>query len=431
MIDRLDFSIDRETFDTHVHEALAHLYDLAFLQKSPLVGILGLRRPDGSGGSALHRALLAVIEQLKPPPEVSPEATSWKTYRSLTLRYVRSLSAAAAAAELGVSARQAQRIHLLALSSVSATLWENWRVAAPSPAEPAPPLRMLAESEDERALDDELAAILAGDHGELEPFPSIVRSALATVEPILRQRRSTSDVRCDPKLAHSIAPHDLTRQALVLLILGVIDQTGPGRLIIAAEDWTGGARLALTVEDAATRAVEAQPDRPLERRLLVASRLLSAMGGQLVASEKPRLSLEATLPLGLSPTVLTIEDNEQVVQLYRRYLAGSIYRLVSVADAGKAVHAAVDERPAVITLDVMMPHRDGWEVLQALKVHPDTRGIPVIVCSVLREKELALALGAADFLTKPVSQHTLLDALNRHVSPVRLPRPTPPSADRG
>ena len=290
---------------------------------------------------------------------------------------------------------------------------------------------MIAEFEDERALNDELAAILAGDHGELEPFPAIVRSALMTVEPMLRQRGITADVRCDSMLAHSIAPHDLTRQALVLLILGGIDQVGPGRLVIAAEEWPGGARLALTIEDTPIRPVEAHPDRPLERRLLVASRLLSAMGGQLVASEEPRLSIEAILPLGLSPTVLTIEDNEQVVHLYRRYLGGSIYRLVPVADAGAAVRAAIDERPAVITLDVMMPHRDGWEVLQALKVHPETRAIPVIICSVLREKELALALGATDFLTKPVSQHALLDALNRHISPMRLPRPTPTSSNRG
>jgi CheY-like chemotaxis protein len=109
-----------------------------------------------------------------------------------------------------------------------------------------------------------------------------------------------------------------------------------------------------------------------------------------------------------------VEDNPQVVQLFRRYLHGSIYRLLHVPDPDVLVQRAGEEQPAVITLDVMMPRRDGWELLQALKVRPETRDIPVLVCSVLRDRELALALGAADFLPKPITQHTLLAALNRH-----------------
>ena len=59
----------------------------------------------------------------------------------------------------------------------------------------------------------------------------------------------------------------------------------------------------------------------------------------------------------------------------------------------------------------MMPTQDGWEILQALKAHAETSNIPVVVCSVLRERELALSLGAARFLAKPVSQRQLVDAL--------------------
>ena len=67
--------------------------------------------------------------------------------------------------------------------------------------------------------------------------------------------------------------------------------------------------------------------------------------------------------------------------------------------------------PAAITLDIMMPNQDGWEILQALKSDPATRSIPVIICSVLEDPELAHSLGAAAYLQKPISQAALLDVL--------------------
>ena len=70
-------------------------------------------------------------------------------------------------------------------------------------------------------------------------------------------------------------------------------------------------------------------------------------------------------------------------------------------------------RPAAIALDVMMAGQDGWETLQQLKNHPQTQAIPVLICSVLREPELARFLGAAALLPKPVTRPELLGALAR------------------
>ena len=64
-----------------------------------------------------------------------------------------------------------------------------------------------------------------------------------------------------------------------------------------------------------------------------------------------------------------------------------------------------------ILLDIMMPQRDGWTLLGQLREHPDTHAIPVIVCSILPQEQLALVLGAAAFLRKPVSRADLLRAL--------------------
>jgi CheY-like chemotaxis protein len=94
--------------------------------------------------------------------------------------------------------------------------------------------------------------------------------------------------------------------------------------------------------------------------------------------------------------------------------------VVGAKDGAPALRLAAELQPRLITIDVMMPNLDGWEVLQRLKTTPETAHIPVVVCSVLHEPELALAMGASDYLTKPVQQADLLAVLERH-----LGRPTP------
>jgi CheY-like chemotaxis protein len=136
------------------------------------------------------------------------------------------------------------------------------------------------------------------------------------------------------------------------------------------------------------------------------------------------LVISLTLRAINGPKVLIVEDNADALQLYRRYLSDSPYRMLAATDGARALESAEAERPAAIVLDVMMPSQDGWEILQLLKANPDTRAIPVVICSVLRERELALALGAIEFLVKPVSRDELLLALERL-------RSVPPGAHRG
>ena len=89
------------------------------------------------------------------------------------------------------------------------------------------------------------------------------------------------------------------------------------------------------------------------------------------------------------------------------------FRIVH-AFAGMQLYDFVQEVDVrLVLLDVMMPGSDGWEILGALKSHPVTSHIPVVVCTVLPERDLALALGAADFLAKPVLRPDLLAVLQR------------------
>lgn len=111
--------------------------------------------------------------------------------------------------------------------------------------------------------------------------------------------------------------------------------------------------------------------------------------------------------------VLCIDDDEGVITLFRRYLHKQGYEIVGLTDSSNAVEEAKRLRPYAITLDVMMPDRDGWQVIRDLKSDPETRHIPVIMCTIVSEQGRGMSLGAADYLVKPVLEQDLVRALDR------------------
>ena len=118
-------------------------------------------------------------------------------------------------------------------------------------------------------------------------------------------------------------------------------------------------------------------------------------------------------PKTTSSVVLSIDDDPQVISLYQRYLEPQGYAVLALTDPYQAVAAARRAQPIAITLDVMMPGRNGWLVLEDLKNDPQTRDIPVIVCSLAQEEEKGFSLGATDYLVKPFLQDELLNVLQR------------------
>ena len=113
-------------------------------------------------------------------------------------------------------------------------------------------------------------------------------------------------------------------------------------------------------------------------------------------------------------TVLIVDDDARSRDLLTRMLEKAGFRVLAALDGHAGIALARAERPAVITLDVMMPGMDGWEVLAALKGDAATAEIPVIMVSVLDERQMGFALGASDYVTKPVDRQRLLAALDAH-----------------
>jgi CheY-like chemotaxis protein len=109
--------------------------------------------------------------------------------------------------------------------------------------------------------------------------------------------------------------------------------------------------------------------------------------------------------------VLVVDDNRELFELFQRFVFGQPYQLTHAASVDQALTLARTTKPAAITLDLMMPNRDGWEFLQIQQADADIASIPVIVCSVLAEPELAFSLGARGYLKKPITADDLLRAL--------------------
>jgi len=142
----------------------------------------------------------------------------------------------------------------------------------------------------------------------------------------------------------------------------------------------------------------------------------AAQGGSVkVDLEGDCLSFSMELP-SVGQVVLIVDDNADLIHLYRRYVVGTRYHIVHTAQGQRVFEIAEASSPDVIVLDVMLPDVDGWELLADLHEHSATRSIPVIVCSVIREEDLALALGAALYLPKPVERQQFLQALDQALS---------------
>ncbi len=115
------------------------------------------------------------------------------------------------------------------------------------------------------------------------------------------------------------------------------------------------------------------------------------------------------------PCVLVIDDDANVHRLIERTLKDEGYTLRFAFNARDGLRLARELRPAAITLDVMMPETDGWTALSSLKADPDLASIPVIMVTIVGEKELGFALGASEYLLKPIDRARLVQVLKRYL----------------
>jgi CheY-like chemotaxis protein len=138
-------------------------------------------------------------------------------------------------------------------------------------------------------------------------------------------------------------------------------------------------------------------------------------------SVKKRLSQLVRAPgaaaSGSAPRrMLVIDDDPSVCELMTRLCGKEGYEVVTARNGEEGLKLAREKRPSLITLDVVMPGMDGWAVLKTLKADPQLSEIPVVMITIADDRERGMALGAADYLVKPVDRNRLAGVLEAHRS---------------
>jgi CheY-like chemotaxis protein len=128
--------------------------------------------------------------------------------------------------------------------------------------------------------------------------------------------------------------------------------------------------------------------------------------------EQETLKAAESLPASAA-VVLVIDDDAMVADLLRRTLVKDGYRVEYAENGEKGLQLARQLRPDAITLDVMMPGMDGWQVMTQLKSDPDLADIPVVLLSIVNDRKTGFALGATEYLTKPFDRERLTSVLGR------------------
>ena len=108
--------------------------------------------------------------------------------------------------------------------------------------------------------------------------------------------------------------------------------------------------------------------------------------------------------------ILVIDDDPEVRYTIGQYLISKDYKVIFAEDGETGIMLAIEKQPFAITLDLLLPDKDGWSVLKELKENPATKGIPVILVSIIGDKNLGYGLGAFEYFVKPISANKLLGA---------------------
>jgi CheY-like chemotaxis protein len=391
-------------FVEQIQQVLDHLYDFPYLQRHPLAR----QAQDGNelssdiAGQRLRRELVTAIESLNPGPSVGFRSTVARSYGMLQLHYVEGLTVLESARKLCISPRQAHRELRRGEESVAELMWAQMRPAAAHP------------EEEEQGVSVQAEIARLGNQVHATDVCALLVHAKKTVEKLAASVSVSLNLYLPPYPVLVSAEPIAAQQLIVSMLSHMVRQARPGDLEIDLRISENGVRL--------TAAYAEQPALDGNRDLSpVVGQLAAQLGWQIVARERTGESAPEDVDCpeyiicmpGLHHTVLVIDDNEGLIALVERYLSTQICRVIKAGNGPDGLQLAQDLTPDAIILDIMLPKIDGWEVLQRLRADARTMNIPVIVCSVMNEPELAESLGASLVLPKPVSRDTLISALHK------------------
>ena len=292
--------------------------------------------------------------------------------------------------------------------------------------------------------------------------PALVSEVAATIQPLVAKNQNKLVIECAPDLGNLRADVTKVRQTLFNLLSNAAKFTHGGVITLTVtrkhhqmRDWimfrVADTGIGMTPEQLG-KLFQAfvQADASTTRKyggtglgLAISRKFCVLMGGDITVASEPGkgTAFTATIPARVDdpaapvapeaavstpptatvppfaanrPLVLAVDDDPAVLDILSRNLAREGYSVRTAATGRDALALARELQPRLITLDVMMPSMDGWSVLTALKADPATADIPVVMISIVEDRQLGFSLGAADYLTKPIDRTRLLKILETH-----------------
>ncbi len=303
----------------------------------------------------------------------------------------------------------------------------------------------------------DLSKIEAGKmdlHPENFPVAPLAADVAKTIEMLAGKNGNTIVLDCPADIGAMRADPMRMRQILLNLMSNAnkFTEKGSVSLTVRREAREGRDWIAIAVKDSGIGMTPeqlsrlfndfVQADASTTRKyggtglgLAISRRLCQMMGGDITVTSEPgkgstflvNLPAEAgAAPVAARPaaaaparasaaagagTILVIDDDESVRDLTERFLTRKGFKVATAADGHEGLRLARELHPAAITLDVLMPQLDGWTVLAAIKGDPELADIPVILMTIIDDRTRGYALGATEYLVKPVDRDRLTGAL--------------------
>jgi signal transduction histidine kinase/CheY-like chemotaxis protein len=282
----------------------------------------------------------------------------------------------------------------------------------------------------------------------------LIGEVQSVIQPLMAKNANTMVVHAAPDLGSMRSDQTKLRQSLFNLLSNAAKFTNQGTITLAARQFTRDERdwLEFKVSDTGIGMTEAQLGKLFQAfaqaeastsrdyggtglGLAITREFCKMLGGDVAVESTPGAGstftivlpasgpeAEAEVAKSASPaapatgrgTVLIIDDDKATHDLLERDFLDQGYEVLHAMGGREGLKVAKATRPNVITLDIIMPDLDGWSVLKALKDDPELREIPVVLATIMADRDMGFALGAADFLTKPFERDALLQAVNRH-----------------
>lgn len=293
---------------------------------------------------------------------------------------------------------------------------------------------------------------------EVMTVPDLAHEVLLGIKPAAERNGNTLSIEVEDRLPALRVDRAKLSQVLNNLLDNAAKFTRDGEvgLRVRAGSIDGRPAIEFRVRDTGIGLSEAhlerlfapftQADESTTRRfggtglgLAISRSFTELMGGQIVAVSKEGEGSIFTVTMPITPPgddygdgvlpqarvvkpgrhglVLCIDDDPVALDLLGRFLGREGYGFVGCRNPADGLAAARELRPDVITLDVMMPDMDGWHVLDALQEDPTTSEIPVVMLTMVGDRQLGFARGASDFLSKPIRRQALLDTMARYGGP--------------